>query len=61
MISTAIMQDETDDTERYEQELSGLVWDNDDPRTEYDPAANAQCPLLPLMSGAPNTGAKRLG
>ena len=61
MISTAIMQDGTDDTERYEQELSGLVWYNDDPRTEYDPAANAQCPLLPLMSGAPNTGAKRLG
>ena len=48
------------DTDRYEQELTGLVWDDDDPRTEFDPEANAECPLIPLMSGAVRTGAKRL-
>lgn len=60
MISTAIMQQNETDTDRYEQELTGLVWDDDDPRTEFDPEANAECPLIPLMSGAPHTGAKRL-
>ncbi|MGO1943085.1 MAG: acyl-CoA dehydratase activase-related protein [Ancrocorticia sp.] len=63
MISTAVMQQAENSEEDIAKAGTGsseLVWDDDDPRSEYDPAANAECPLIPLMSGAPDTGAKRL-